>query len=299
MCQAFSFQSWKDWERDGLYKHTIASLSVLYIAGLESLVPSGTSPVRRQSYVSVFCEAVLRSKTTMMMRSVAKLLTTSDQNIQNKWLPIARTNQQCLITTTNAWISSPRPSVAIGQRKLSILSSSTTTNENSNPPGLEDAEEDDEDVEYEYVEYDILTESDFLSSEWLVGTCMDRSPNRIVETWVRLAVDKDGKNVAIWGDKSQGKWNFDTASQFLSMSKENILGKDIWAGVVDDYYYAQGTVRGWSFFAAAAVVGQWQAKRLGVDPEEAGIAPWFQQEDEDDTPSASEGEGNEDSGSSS
>jgi len=28
------------------------------------------------------------------------------------------------------------------------------------------------------------------------------------------------------------------------------------------------------------VIGQWQMKRLGVDPEEAGIAPWFQRDDE-------------------
>lgn len=179
----------------------------------------------------------------------------------------------------------------IGSRQFSALSSSTTVN--SNPPALKDAEEDDdEEVEYEYVEYDILTEPEFVSSEWLVGTVMDKKPNNIAETWVRLAVDKDGKNVAIWGDNSQGTWNFDTANQFLSMSKENIFGKDIWAGVVDDYYFSQGTVRGWNFLSAAAVVGQWQAKRLGVDREEAGVAPWFQEteEEDDDTPSLPEGE---------
>lgn len=143
--------------------------------------------------------------------------------------------------------------------------------------------EDDEEEEYEYVEYDILAEPEFMGSEWLVGTVMDKNPNKIVETWARLATDKDGKNIAIWGDGSEGTWSFDVANQFLSISKEALWGKDIWAGVVDDYYYTQGTVRGWNFFAAAEVKGQWQAKRLGVDPEEAGVAPWFQEDDEEET----------------
>lgn len=120
-----------------------------------------------------------------------------------------------------------------------------------------------------------------MGSEWLVGTVMD-SKDKIGETWVRLATDKDGKNVAIWGDNSEGNWNFDTANQFLSMSKNSVIGKKIWAGVVDDYYFCRGTVRGWNFFSPASVVGQWQAKRLGVDKDEAGIAPWFEEEEEAD-----------------
>lgn len=151
----------------------------------------------------------------------------------------------------------------------------------------ETKEDDDDDEEYEYVEYDFLDESDFAGSEWLVGSCMDDSPNKIDETWCRLGIDEQGKQVAIWGDNSEGTWKFDKASQFLSMSKNGLLGKKIWAGVVDDYYYLQGTVRGWSFFAAAAVLGQWQSKRLGADPEEAGTAPWFETEeekDDDETP---------------
>jgi hypothetical protein len=162
-----------------------------------------------------------------------------------------------------------------------MLSAATTSD------ALTSTSEEDDDEEYEFVEYDILTEPEFMGSEWLVGTVMDRNPNKIQETWVRLATDKDGKNVAIWGDNSQGTWSFDVANQFLSISKEQLWGKDIWAGVVDDYYYTQGTVRGWNFFAAAAVRGQWQAKRLGVDPNEAGVAPWFQEDDDDEKATSS------------
>jgi len=142
--------------------------------------------------------------------------------------------------------------------------------------------DEDEDDDFEYVEYEILTEREFMGSEWLVGTVMDSRPNNIAETWVRLATDRDGKNVAIWGDGSQGKWSLDVANQFLSMSKENIFGKNIWAGVVDDYYFTLGTVRGWSIISPAEVKGQWQARRLGVDPKEAGTAPWFETTTEDD-----------------
>ena len=180
-----------------------------------------------------------------------------------------------LLSISQAWVL---PSSSKLVRRQLALSSSTIVN--SNPPAT-NADDEDDDDEYEYVEYDILTEPEFLGSEWLIGTCDDKSPNKIDETWVRLATDKDGKNIAIWGDNAEGTWNFDTANQFLSMSKENILGKKIWAGVVEDYYFTQGTVRGWNFFSPAAVLGQWQAKRLGVDPEEAGVAPWFETQDDD------------------
>ena len=120
---------------------------------------------------------------------------------------------------------------------------------------------------------------------------MDSSPNKIDETWCRLAIDEDGKNIAVWGDKSEGTWNLDVASQFLSISKEALWGKEIWAGVVDDYYYTQGTVRGWSFLTAAAVLGQWQARRLGVEAGEAGPAPWF---DVDQAENDEEGEASND-----
>jgi hypothetical protein len=163
-------------------------------------------------------------------------------------------------------------------RSRTILASTAAT---ATPESLSPASDDDDD-EYEYVEYDILTETEFTGSEWMVGTVMDSRGNNIAETWVRLAVDRDGKNVAIWGDKSQGNWNFDTANQFLSVSKNALWGKNIWAGVIDDYYFGRGTVRGWNFFSPASVVGQWQAKRLGVEEDEAGVAPWFEEEDEDE-----------------
>jgi hypothetical protein len=141
--------------------------------------------------------------------------------------------------------------------------------------------EEDEEEEYEYIELDQLTEAEFVGSEWLVGTCFESSKNKIKETWLRLAVAPDGKNLAVWGDGAQGKWSIDVASGFFSASKETLWrGKEIWACTADDYYFMQGTVRGWTFLTAANVVGQWQARRLGVDPEEAGVAPWLQEEEE-------------------
>jgi succinate dehydrogenase/fumarate reductase flavoprotein subunit len=142
--------------------------------------------------------------------------------------------------------------------------------------------DDDDDDEWEYLEYDDLKESDFIGSEWLVGTNFDRQPDKIQETWARCIInnEKDGKQPCIWGDGSTGSWSFDRASQYFSMSKEYPWGKTIWAGTVEDYYYLQGTVRGWTYFSAAQVVGQWQSKRLGVDPDEAGTAPWFEEEEQ-------------------
>mmetsp|Transcript_2305 Transcript_2305/g.2788 ORF Transcript_2305/g.2788 Transcript_2305/m.2788 type:complete len:256 (-) Transcript_2305:50-817(-) len=140
-----------------------------------------------------------------------------------------------------------------------------------------------EEEEWEFEEYEMLTEADFYDSEWKVGTLMENS-NKIEETWTRLVV-QDGEFICIWGDGASGKWNFDSASQFMSMSKDSFggwLGKKIWAGSVEDFYYVEGTIRGWSPISPASVVGQWQAKRLGVDRDEAGIAPWFEEEDDDE-----------------
>eukprot|EP00978_Attheya_sp_CCMP212_P009999 scaffold23960_cov42-Attheya_sp.AAC.1 len=149
---------------------------------------------------------------------------------------------------------------------------------------------DNEEEEWEFVEYEMLKEKDFVGSEWRVGTVMEGSPNKIEETWVRLVTTvQDGLggdkvvNVAYWGDGRQGKWNLDVASQFLSISKETWggwLGKQIWAGVVEDYYFLEGTVRGWSPVQPASVLGEWQSKRLGVDPSESGTPPWFQEQNE-------------------
>lgn len=160
------------------------------------------------------------------------------------------------------------------------VSMSTTATTNSET----ETENDDDDDEYEYVEFDSLTEQEFIGSEWIVGTNWDKNPNKIDETWTRLIVDKDGKNIAVWGDDSKGTWTFDVPSQFLSISKENLFaGKQIWACTISDYYYLQGTVRGWTYWSAAAVIGQWQAKRLGVDKEEAGTPPWFMASEEETT----------------
>jgi len=162
-------------------------------------------------------------------------------------------------------------------RLRTILASSTSSSEGLTVASNDD---DDDDDDYEYVEYEILTEAEFTGSEWLVGTIFDGREN-IGETWVRLATDEDGKNVAIWGDNAEGNWNWDTANQFLSVSKNRPWGKNIWAGVVDDFYYCRGSIRGWNFFSPASVVGQWQARRLGIENGEAGVAPWFEQEEEE------------------
>lgn len=148
-------------------------------------------------------------------------------------------------------------------------------------------EVEDDDDEYEYIEYENLAESDFLGSEWGLGTCWDNKKSKIDDTWARL-IAKGDKNQAVWGDDSEGTWSFDVASQFLTISKNYFWGKKIWAGVVDDYYFLQGTVRGWTYFTAASVEGQWQARRLGVDPEEAGTAPWFLVEEDEDEDGAAE-----------
>mmetsp|Transcript_6962 Transcript_6962/g.14336 ORF Transcript_6962/g.14336 Transcript_6962/m.14336 type:complete len:241 (-) Transcript_6962:970-1692(-) len=173
----------------------------------------------------------------------------------------------------------PISTTSSSQGRLRITLASSTSSAESLSVASDDEEEDDE---YEYVEYDILTEAEFLGSEWLVGTVMDNNVKNIAETWVRLATDKDGKNVAIWGDNKEGNWSFDVANQFLNVSKNSVVGKNIWAGVVDDFYFCRGTVRGWNFFSAASVVGQWQAKRLGVEQDDTGVAPWFEEPEEEE-----------------
>ncbi len=156
---------------------------------------------------------------------------------------------------------------------FTLLAASVSGSETS----LTQGKDDDDDEDWEYEEYESLTEQDFYNSEWKVGTVMEGA-NKIDTTWCRCVV-KDGEFVAVWGDNSKGKWNFDAASQFFSISKDSWggwFGKKIWAGSVEDYYFMEGTVRGWSPISPASVVGQWQAKRLGVDPDEAGTAPWFE-----------------------
>jgi hypothetical protein len=146
-----------------------------------------------------------------------------------------------------------------------------------------------EEDEMEWVEeeFELLTERDFYNTEWKIGTLMDNKPRdakSIDTTWVRLVTTESGENEAIWGDGSKGKWTIDVPSQFFSISKESFggwLGKKIWAGTIEDFYYLEGTVRGWSPISPASVVGQWQGVRLGVvdgervTAEERGVAPWF------------------------
>ena len=163
----------------------------------------------------------------------------------------------------------------------------TEDDNNDNEIESNNEEDDEDDDEYEYVEFDSLAEVDFAGSEWLVGTVFEGKENKpIQETWCRLFVTEEGKNLAFWGDNSEGTWNFDVASQFLTLSKDTLFGKRIWACTTDDFYYLQGTVRGWTYLQSARVLAQWQARRLGVDPEEAGIAPWFEEQDEDDEDNA-------------
>jgi len=187
-----------------------------------------------------------------------------------------------LLHAANAWLPqrvSTRTLSKQVQRTSPCVLQSTTTADTA--IATTDAQQDDDDDEYEYLEYDTLQETDYAGSEWLVGTVWEGRESSIDETWVRLGVTEKGKNLAVWGDNSEGSWAFDVATQFLSFSKENLFGKRIWACTADDYYFGQGTVRGWTYLQPASVLAQWQAKRLGVDPAEAGTAPWFEEADEE------------------
>mmetsp|Transcript_4777 Transcript_4777/g.9121 ORF Transcript_4777/g.9121 Transcript_4777/m.9121 type:complete len:262 (+) Transcript_4777:78-863(+) len=216
---------------------------------------------------------------------VTTLLPVKSNPLQIHWIlpPSVVTTQSTTSTVYAASLSEGE-----GSSSSSSLSSSTVKDNNydtkvAEKDNQEEEEEEEEEEEWEYEEYEKLAESDFYGSEWKVGTLMEGS-KKIDETWCRCAV-KDGQFIAIWGDGSDGRWNFDASSQFFSITKESFggwLGKKIWAGTVDDYYYMEGTVRGWSPVQPASVIGQWQMKRLGVDPEEAGVAPWFERDDDDD-----------------
>jgi len=159
------------------------------------------------------------------------------------------------------------------------------------------SDEEDDEMEWVEEEFELLTERDFYNTEWKIGTIMENKPREsssIDTTWCRLVTTENGDNKAIWGDDSKGTWTIDVPSQFFSISKETFggwFGKQIWAGTIDDFYYLEGTVRGWSPISPASVVGQWQGVRLGVvdgdrvSVEERGEAPWFavaaESEDED------------------
>jgi hypothetical protein len=166
---------------------------------------------------------------------------------------------------------------------------------------MEDQGDEENDMEWIEEEFELLTERDFYNTEWKIGTLMDdkpRVPKNIDTTWVRLVTTEDGTNKAIWGDGANGKWTIDVPSQFFSISKESFggwLGKRIWAGTINDFYYLEGTVRGWSPVSPASVVGGWQAIRLGivegerVTEEERGVAPWFETSADDTDDEGDEG----------
>eukprot|EP00571_Detonula_confervacea_P010299 CAMPEP_0172300634 /NCGR_PEP_ID=MMETSP1058-20130122/2667_1 /TAXON_ID=83371 /ORGANISM="Detonula confervacea, Strain CCMP 353" /LENGTH=260 /DNA_ID=CAMNT_0013010457 /DNA_START=71 /DNA_END=853 /DNA_ORIENTATION=- len=202
------------------------------------------------------------------------------------------------LTTTAAAPRCHRP------RAVSLFMSSVV-NEASMAMPME--EEDDDEYEMVEEEFELLTEKDFYNTEWKIGTLMEnkpRDPKSIDTTWVRLVTTESGDNKAIWGDNSKGTWKVDVPSQFFSISKESFggwFGKQIWAGTIEDFYYLDGTVRGWSPISAASVDGQWQAVRLGVldgdrvTLEERGEAPWFAIEEEEDSEEKLElGSGEED-----
>jgi len=193
---------------------------------------------------------------------------------------------------TNAFVVSPSASA---RNSICVFSESSGASSSLVEGSGNEGEEEEE---WEYEEFEDLEEKDFYNSEWKVGTCYDDRPGDIKETWCRLVIDENGNNVCVWGDGANGKWKFDLASQFLQLSKESFggwLGKRLWAGVVDDYYYLRGTVRGWGPLQPANVMAQWQAKRLGVDPKEAGEAPWSVDESQSDENSQNEITGEEES----
>ena len=224
-----------------------------------SIVHTSTTPPRRRQ--EQLCRIVAPNPSTMMMTTTTGMTPTSPINHR--------------YSSTQLFLSSSSTD--------STSSSTSIESNNINNKKSDDTDDDDDEEDWEYVEFDTLTESDLVGSEWLVGTCWDTNPNTIDETWCRLVTNpSDGTNLVIWGDNSQGKWSLDVATQYVTISKTKPWGKQIWACLVEDYYYMRGTVRGWTFWAAAAVEAQWQAKRLGVDPEEAGIAPWFEDKDDDD-----------------
>jgi hypothetical protein len=200
-------------------------------------------------------------------------------NVVVSWVAVTPPNTPNTFTKFHRGLKLPR---YMSSSSSPIVGTSIDTNNNNDNSAMENMNKntttngDNDDDDWEYIEFDSLTESDLVGSEWLVGTCWDNRPDVIDETWCRLGRgnEKD-QNIAIWGDNSQGTWALDVATQYLTISKVQPWGKQIWACLVEDYYYLRGTVRGWTYWTAASVEAQWQARRLNVDPDEAGIAPWF------------------------
>jgi len=157
--------------------------------------------------------------------------------------------------------------------------SSIDTETDGTSNALSETSEEEED-EYEEVEFEYMLYDDMLGSEWKIGDLME-DKKQINEYWFRLLTNEE----VVWGDNSKGKWKLDERAQFLTISKESFggwLGKKIWACNLVDFYYLEGTIRGWTPLEAATVKGQWQAKRLGCTDEERGPAPWFEDEGDEE-----------------
>lgn len=229
----------------------------------------GKTPVFCRAWITPLAPTTATRSTFVQPRTAALLLTPTDDSDSLGKEKVDKVSSEAQNSSNTA----------TKEREPKTSTEETIAGEKKDQEEDNDNDDDDDD-EYEYIEYETLTEADYLGSEWAVGTCFDNNNGKIQETWVRL-VTKEDKNIAIWGDSSEGTWSLDVASQFFSISKEYLWGKQIWAGVVDDYYFVQGTVRGWTYLTPASVLGQWQGKRLGVDPEEAGTPPWFEVEEDD------------------
>ncbi len=74
------------------------------------------------------------------------------------------------------------------------------------------------------------------------------------------------------------------------------MGKKIWTGMIEVFYYLEGKVWGWGPLSPSSVVGQWQTTRLGivdgarVTVEERGVAPWFTIDDNGENKSSNDAE---------
>jgi len=209
--------------------------------------------------------------------SLVSIASFSSQNLPQRRGYFALSSKTCLTPFHLGTLSKIPVSRAYVLRAVDVKSDDLDQQQES-----AEEESDDED-EYELVEYENLTEFDFYNSEWKVGTNWNNKKKEVDLTWVRLIVDENNNNVAVWGTGAKGTWKLDEAAQFISVSQESWggwTGKKIWAGPMDDYYFMQGTVRGWNPISPASVLGLWQMIRLGVDKEEAGTAPWLDEEEE-------------------
>jgi len=121
------------------------------------------------------------------------------------------------------------------------------------------------------------TRSDLAGSEWKVGINW-RDSDKIDVSWFRLKAD----GASEWGFfiGGQGRWKMDDGL-FVTVSQDYFLG---WNGkrlfsakIGNDPNYLEGVIRGWKPWEPAAVMGRWQAIRLGV--ERPNPPPWHDLEE--------------------